>query len=276
MSFRLFIPFIFLTMLAAPAHAGLFKNNNRGKSIEDLYDDCVRSAERGYFTKALEVCNRVRNVYRDSPLSTLAEITIADIYFKRGDYEQARIAYEDFARLHPRHEKMHYITYRIGFTIYKRAPVAAGRDQGPTRQAVNAWTGFESRFPDSEHLEDVQRLLAKSRDRLARKELHIANFYARRGAWKATQNRLEGLLKRYSDTPTAIQAMSQLGMAYHNWGMTRRAEEMRDLLNEKHPDTKHAARLNQALTKPPGEKPDEPTFVRPYRMPGGMGAMGGR
>ena len=82
-------------MLAAPAHAGLFKNNNRGKSIEDLYDDCVRSAERGYFTKALEVCNRVRNVYRDSPLSTLAEITIADIYFKRGDYEQASTA--DFA-----------------------------------------------------------------------------------------------------------------------------------------------------------------------------------
>ena len=263
-------------MLVAPAHAGLFKNNNRGKSMEDLYDDCVKSAERGYFTKALEVCNRVRNVYRDSPLSTLAEITIADIYFKRGDYEQARIAYEDFARLHPRHERLDYITFRTGFTIYKRAPAAAGRDQAPTRQAVNAWTGFESRFPESEHVPEVQRLRAKLRDRLARKEFHIANFYAKRGAWRATQYRLEGLLKRYSDTPTAIQAMSELGIAYHKWGMTRKAEEMRDRLNETHPDTKYAMRLSQALTKPAGEKPDEPTFVRPYRMPGGMGAMGGR
>ena len=276
MIFRYLTTLFFLGTLVAPAHAGLFSNNSRGKSMDELYEDCIQNAERGYHTKALEVCNRVRNVYRDSPLSTLAEVVIADIYFKRGDYEQARIAYEDFSRLHPRHEKMDYITYRIGLTIFKRAAGAAGRDQGPTRQAVNAWTGFDTRFPDSEYVPEVTRLLGKARDRLARKELHIANFYARREAWKASQKRLEGLLKRYADTPTAPEAMSNLGIAYHRWGMSSQAESMRDLLAEKHPESKFKARLDKALLKEPGKKPDEPIFVQPYRLSGGMGGMGKR
>jgi len=244
--------------------------------MDELYEDCVKNAERGYYTKALEVCNQVRNVYRDSPLSTLAEVTIADVYFKRGDYEQARIAYEDFARLHPKHERMDYVTYRMGLTIFKRAPGAAGRDQAPTRQAVNVWTGFNTRYPDSQHGSEVQGMLDKARDRLARKELHIAAFYARRGAWGATQGRLEGLLKRYPDTLTAPKAMSQLGAAYHRWGMTRQAAEMRDRLSQSHPTSKHRNRLEAALKKEAGQKPDEPAFVRPHRVPGGMAPPPGR
>ena len=87
---------LFVLCTLPTAQAGLFDKTSRTKSIDELYEDCTKNAERGYYTKALEVCNRVRNVYRDSPLSTLAELTIADIYYKRGDYEQARIAYEDF------------------------------------------------------------------------------------------------------------------------------------------------------------------------------------
>jgi len=257
------------------AQAGPFSNTSRGKSMDELYESCTKNAERGYFTKALEICNRVRNVYRDSPLSTLAELTIADIYYKRGDYEQARIAYEDFSRLHPRHEKMDYVSYRIGLTIYKRSPAAAGRDQTSTRQAVNAWTGFDSRYPDSSHVPDVKKYLVKARDRLARKELYIARFYAQRGAWGATQKRLEGLLKRYSNTPTAPIAMKELSSAYHRWGMTQKATDIRDLLVEQYPNSKQLNRLNKVLSSPAGEKPEEPTFVRPYRVPGGMAGMGG-
>jgi outer membrane protein assembly factor BamD len=244
--------------------------------MDELYEDCAKNATRGYYTKALEVCNRVRNVYRDSPLSTLAEITIADIYYKRGDYEQARIAYEDFSRLHPRHERMDYISYRIGLTIYKRSPSAAGRDQSSTRQAVNAWTGFDTRFPESPHVPEVSKYLNKSRDRLARKELHIAKFYAQRKAWKATQGRLEGLLQRYSDTSPAAEAMAELGKAYHKWGLTQKANDIRDLLAKDFPNSKHRNRLDKALASDPGEITEEPRFARPYRISGGLGSMGGR
>ena len=266
---------LFVLCTLPTAQAGLFDKTSRTKSIDELYEDCTKNAERGYYTKALEVCNRVRNVYRDSPLSTLAELTIADIYYKRGDYEQARIAYEDFSRLHPRHEKMHYVSYRIGLTIYKRSPGAAGRDQTSTKQAVNAWTGFDARFPDSEHVPEVKKYLTKARDRLARKELYIARFYAQRDAWGATQKRLEGLLKRYSDTPTAPIAMMELASAYHRWGMTQRAAGIRDLLNEQYPNSKQVNRLEKVLANPAGEKPEEPAFVRPYRVPGGMAGMAG-
>ena len=71
---------------------------------------------------------------------------------------QARFAYEEFASYHPRHEALDYVTYRIGLSIYRDAPVFAGRDQTTTRGAVNVWTGFESRFPDSEYVDEVRTL----------------------------------------------------------------------------------------------------------------------
>lgn len=263
------IGFCFLLLNAGQAQAGLFSSKKEGKTAEQLYEDCSRNFQRGYYTKALEICNRVRNLFRDNPVSILAELSVADIYYKRGDFEQSRIAYEDFSRLHPRHQKMDYVSYRIGLSIYKRAPRLAGRDQTSTRQAVNAWAAFDSRFPNSEHLVEVDKLSMKARNRLAMKELHVAKFYAGRKAWGATQQRLEGLLMRYGNTPTAPRATAMLGIAYHQWGMSQQALAMKDRMEKDFPDSKYRSTLNKALSKPAGEKPEESIFVRPYRTPGG-------
>ena len=259
---------LLLLALGQPADAA-----PRPQSAGELYEQGLRQMRRGYYTKALESFNRVRNYHRDDPVSVKAQLAIADLHFKKHDYAQAKFAYEEFASLHPRHENLDYVTWRIGLSIYKGASKLAGRDQTATRSAVNVWTGFDSRFPESSYLEDVDRLLERGRNRLARKELFIARFYERKDAWGAVRGRAEYLVRRSPDTEPVPEALELLGTALHAWGSTGEAEQIRERLAEAAPESAYLRRLDRALGRPPGEPPDEKVFVRPYRIRG-LGLQG--
>ncbi len=260
---------LLLSLLGAPVAQAA----PRPQTAQELYEQGLRQMRRGSYTKALESFNRVRNYHRDDPVSVTAQLAIADLHFKKNDYAQARFAYEEFAALHPRHPDLDYVTWRIGLSIYKAASKLAGRDQTATRSAVNVWTGFDSRFPESSYVEDVDRLLERGRDRLARKELYIARFYQRKQAWGAVRGRAEHLIRRYPDTEPVPEALELLGTALHAWGDTEQALQVRGRLAEAAPDSDYLRRLDRALTKPAGEPPDEKVFVRPYRIRG-LGMMG--
>jgi len=230
------------------------------------YELGMRYMKRGYYNKALEAFNKVRNYHRDDPASVLAELAIADLNFKKGDYEQARLAYQDFARLHPRQKKLDYVIYREGLSVYRRAPKYAGRDQTATMQALTTWAGFATRFPDSEYKSDVETYLDKCRERLASKEWFVAHFYARRDAWRAVKMRTTTLLEKYPSSKRVPEALALRGEALHAWGDVHGAQGMYDALKKDYPDARPTERLARILQTPAGSPPKEETFVRPYRV----------
>ncbi len=238
---------------------------------DELVDLGLKQLKRGNYTKALSTLQKVRNYYRDDPASVRAQLAIADLHFKKRDYEQARFAYEEFRDLHPRHPDLDYVTWRIGLAVYKRASRFAGRDQAATRSAVSVWSAFEKRYPDSEHVEEVVRLRERGRNRLANKELYVARFYERRDAWRSVQLRAQGLVEDYPGTEAIPEGYALLGMALHATGRPEAARDVRARLVAEAPDSAELQRLDRALTKPPGEPPEETVFVRPYRTRGQAG-----
>src|SRR6185503_11524693 len=133
---RVWLLVLCLWLLPSAASAARDKAGRDPLGAEQLYEQGLRQMRHGYYTKALESFNRVRNYHRDDPVSLKAQLAIADLHFKKGDFQQANLAYKEFAALHPRHENLDYVTWRIGLSIYKRAPQFAGRDQTATREAV--------------------------------------------------------------------------------------------------------------------------------------------
>jgi outer membrane protein assembly factor BamD len=244
-------------------------------TAKERYEFALKLMRQGSTTRAMEEFQRVRNYHRDDPVSVLAALAIADLHFQKGEYEQARYAYEEFAQYHPRHDHLDYVTWRIGLSIYKRAPKAAGRDQASTRSAVNAWTGFQARFPDSEWTDDVAKLLDECKERLASKELWIARFYQKRHAWRAVEGRASDMLRKYPDSGQADLAWYLLGTARHKVGSVDAAKAARERLAELAPTSSWLERLDRELAKAPGTPPEERVFLRPYRMPG-MGAVPGQ
>jgi len=215
------------------------------QTVAEQYDRGIRYMERGYYTKAVEAFNRIRNYYRDDPYAVRAELAIADVYFQKHEWDQARLAYDDFMRMHPRNESLDYVVFRLGLTLYNKAPKAAGRDQTWSRQAINTWAGFDSRFPDSDHREDVQRHLTECRERLARKEILIARFYERREAWTSVLGRVNGVIRTYPDSEYVTEALSLKTLAYAYLGDVALAEATLERVQEIDPE--QAERLSRKL-----------------------------
>lgn len=232
--------------LAAPADA---QQRRRGKelSVQQQYELGLRYLKRGYYARALETFNRVRNYHRDDPLAVKAELAVADVYYRKSEWDQARLAYEDFMRMHPRHPDIDYVVYRIGLSLYRKAPRVASRDQTWTRQAVNTWAGFDARFPDSEHREEVASRYQDCRERLARKELLIARFYQRRKSWRAVGGRADGLVRSYPDSLAAPDGWVLLATA-SAWQGDEQAEQQA-LAKVAEVDADRAARLQSRLDR---------------------------
>lgn len=195
------------TATAAPTRRG------KELTVQQQYDLGLKYLQRGNHAKALETFNRIRNYHRDDPLAIKAELAVADVHFRKSDWDLARLAYEDFMRMHPRHPDIDHVVYRIGMSLYRKAPRLAARDQTWTRQAVNTWAGFEARFPESEHRVEVAERYQESRERLARKELLIARFYLRREAWTAVSGRADGLVKGWPESASTPEAWGLLAVA---------------------------------------------------------------
>ena len=224
-------------------------------SVQERYDEGLKALKRGYYVRALEEFNQIRNLHRDDPLAVKSELAIADVYFKKADWAQARLAYEDFMRWHPRSEQLDYVVWQLGLTMYKDASKVAARDQTWTRAAVDTWSGFGRRFPDSAHKEEAEAKLAECSDRLARKELGVAKFYVRRKAWVAVEGRARGLVTLHPDSAHVPASLALLAEAHAWQGEAAQAEQALEALTAKDPELADRARERVGRAKPPEELP---------------------
>lgn len=209
--FFLFISLAWLGVFLPSADAVAARK--KGLTVEEQYDLGQRYLKRGYYIKAVEQFNRIRNNYRDDPLAIEAELAIADVHFKKGEWDIARSSYDAFRRRYPRHQQIDYVVYQIGMTYYKKAPKFAGRDQTWTTQALASWTYFDERYPQSDHAVEVLELSEECDERLAKKELLITEFYVRRKAWESVLGRAKGLVQNYPDSKYVSEAFYWLAIS---------------------------------------------------------------
>lgn len=242
---RLFLAFLWMIALSVPEA----RAERPRMSAQEAYELGLRYLKNGSYTKALEQLNRVRTYYRDDPYALKAELAIADVHFKKAEYDAARLAYEEFQRAHPRYRDLDYVVYQLGLTLFKKAPLVAARDQTATRAAVNEWTGFGPRFPDSEYRDDVEKGLTDARARLARKELVVARFYERRGAWQSVVGRVEPMLRDYPDSPDRVDALGLLGQGYAGLDRVEQARQVADKLRAEAPGSRALRNVLRAIAK---------------------------
>ena len=236
-----------ITGLLAPSSADAAR---RQLTLEEQYELGLKQLKRGYYVKALEQFNRIRNYHRDDPLAVKAELAIADVYFKKHEWDQARDAYEDFLRWHPRYPEADYVVYRLGMAMYKKSNRIAARDQTWTVRTAETWAGYSARFADSEYKDEVEKKLQECRERLGSKELIIAQFYRRRKAWESVERRASGILANHAATEAMPEGMGMLAEARAWQGEASEASALLDKLEALEPREAARARRRVARAKP--------------------------
>jgi outer membrane protein assembly factor BamD len=189
---------------------------------------------------------QLRDTY--SPYATLAELRTADAYFKKEEYAQAAIEYEQFLKNHPAHSETPYATYRLALSHYmqKRSP---DRDPTNTREALKWLSFFVDKYPDSPLVSEAEKKIARCRKILAEREMYIGRFYEKRKNHKAAAERFKVVVNDYSNTNRLEEALFLMGESYLEAGETELAKEALQRVVHEFPNAKYHNKASDLLSE---------------------------
>ncbi len=227
----------------------------RKETPEKLYSQGLRQMKRGYYEEAILSFEKVRNHFPLNQYSVLAELRVADCLFEKADFISAVDAYQQFARLHPRHEEIDYAQMRVGRSYFKQSNAIPQKDQTYTELTLRALEGYEERFPDSDHIPTVEEMRYKCNGRLGRAEAQVGDFYYWRKSWHAAERRYQVVLLEYDEYPAIhSRARYRLGICAYKQGRLDDAAGYLQQVIELDPETPYARRAERRLKQIEHEK----------------------
>jgi outer membrane protein assembly factor BamD len=258
-------------LLVAPAAEG----RPRKETPEKLYEAGVRQMKRGYYDEAIISFDKVRNHFPLNPFSVLAELRVADCLYEKADFISAVDAYQQFVRLHPRHDELDYAHMRIGRSYFKQANRIPAKDQTYTELTLHALIAFAERFPESDYLDEVEDIRGKCLNRLARAETQVGDYYYWRGVqqrkpevrdveFAAASRRYLGVIEDFDTCDVKRRALYRYGMSLHYLGRSADAIPFLERVVADYPGTLQSRRAGRQLlavaaaaAAPPPEVPGE-------------------
>lgn len=123
------------------------------------------------------------------------------------------------------------------------------RDPSAAEQAFQDFAELTERFPESRYAADAARRMVYLRNHLSRYEIHVADYYMRRGAYVAAANRAKYVLERYPQSTAVPDALVIMAKAYSNLELDALARDALRVLELNYPDRKKTKELEQLTRK---------------------------
>ncbi len=221
-------------ILLAGAACAILAGCGRGGERDELsaasllYEQGHAALEGGDFRKALRFLGTLKARFPFNPQTRQAQLEIIYCHYRLGDQDSAVEAAREFERENPRHPNVDYAIYMRGLALFARQPGRFGRlfridySRRPVLTAGESFDAFAqltARYPDSEYAADARRRMVFLRNRMARYENHVANYYLRRGAWIAAANRARFAVENYRGSPEIVESLKIMAKAYRRVGM---------------------------------------------------------
>jgi len=162
---------------------------------------------------AIDRFQKVRAEFPFSPQLTEAELKLAEAYYFNKQYPEAAAAFKEFQTLHPTNENIPFVLYHLGLVHFEQF-TSNDRYQKTTETAKSYFETVVKDYPNSPYAGPAREKLAKCLGYLSEYEFNIATFYFNEKKYPAAIDRLEGIVRRYRDTPMAAKALYYLGESY--------------------------------------------------------------
>jgi outer membrane protein assembly factor BamD len=240
--------------LAACATTPVRSNLNYADRARRDYEAAMELFEGGDYVEATERFQQVRREYGLSRWAWLAELRLADIDFRQEKYSSAITAYRSWIRYHPTQPEVVYAHFMIAKSYFAEiptdwalVPASWERDQSSTHDAEDALQRFLQDYGSSQYAAEARELLRRTRELLARAEIHIAEFYLSRERPEAAISRLRGVLETYAGSGLEPEALLKIGETYLQMGRRAEAREAFTGLVNQYPRSGHAEAARRYL-----------------------------
>jgi len=219
-----------------------------GWSANKLYEEAKQSMSDSAYDKAIKYFEKLEARYPYGRFAQQAQLEVAYAYFKQAEPASAIAACDRFIRLHPNHPNVDYAYYLKGLVNFNEDLGLLGaiasqdlteRDPKAARESFDSFKELVTRFPESKYTPDAAQRMNYLVNALAAHEVHVADYYMRRGAYVAAVNRAQAAIKTYPDAPANEEALFILAKAYDALGMNDLRDDADRILRKNFPDSRY-------------------------------------
>jgi outer membrane protein assembly factor BamD len=220
-------------------------DETKGWSASRLYSEAKSALTGDDYETAIRYYELLEARYPFGRYAQQAELEVAYAYYKWDEPESAIAAADRFIKLHPRHPNVDYAYYLKGVINFNRnsgflerffPQDLSTRDPGASRQAFFDFRDLVQKFPNSRYAPDARARMLYLRNSLARHEMHVADYYMKRGAYVAVVNRCKYVVEHYDRSPEVPQALTVMAQAYDKMQMPDLANDARRVLRKSYPN----------------------------------------
>ncbi|KAA8996205.1 outer membrane protein assembly factor BamD [Affinibrenneria salicis] len=205
----------------------------------ELYATAQQQLQSGNFKAAITQLEALDNRYPFGPYSQQVQLDLIYAYYKSAELPLAQASIDRFMRLNPTHPNIDYVLYMRGLTQMALDDSAlqgffgvdrSDRDPQYARTAFRDFSQLVRSYPGSQYATDASKRLVFLKERLAKYELSVAQYYTKRGAYVAVVNRVEQMLRDYPDTQATRQALPLMENAYRELQLTAQADKVAKII----------------------------------------------
>jgi outer membrane protein assembly factor BamD len=231
---------LFLVACAAPVKKEI--------SEQEYYESAQEAQKHNNYYLAVERLQDMESRYPFGHYAEQAQLELIYAQYQSGEMEGTKATSERFIRLHPQHDNADYAYYMRGLATYNQgvglverffSTDQTQRDPGPARDSFQQFAELINRFPDSKYVADAKARMLNLKNRLARYEIHVSNYYIKRHAYLAAANHARNIVEHYQGTPAVADALSIMAESYTHLGLDDLAQSSIDVLRLNYP--KHSS-----------------------------------
>ena len=221
------------------------EEDSAGLTEKDFYERIQTSLNASNWTVAISNLQLLESQFPFGKYAEQGQLELIYAQYKSGDYESSIASADRFIRLHPQHPNVDYAFYVKGLSEISQTggffdsflPTDSSmRDIGEARGAFTTLTELLSRFPESPYAADARKRLVSLRNRLARAEIHVANYYFTRGAYLAAANRGRFAVENFQQSPAVPDGLAVMAQAYYLLEMKELADNSVEVLVANYPE----------------------------------------
>lgn len=232
--------------------------------MDKLYQEAKDELNNGGYDKAIGLFEKLETRAVGTPLGQQAQVEKAYAQYKTGATAEAMATLDRFTRLHPASPLVDYALYLrglvnfngdLGFLSGFTGQNLDDRDQKASKESYATFAELVRRFPDSKYTPDAKLRMAYILNTLAAYEVHVASYYASRGAYLAAANRAQIALSEYPNSPMSEQALTILITAYDALNSTQLRDDAKRVMGLNFPKNKLGTPPASASVRNPAQKP---------------------
>jgi len=209
---------------------------------ETLFEMATKELAEENHDNAIEVLDRLLIAHGDWERIPEARLMLGDVYFDRGEYLTSRSEYQRFLDRYPTHPGAADASLGVCSSLAELAPISQ-RDQTYTDEAMQNCRNVVIDYAGSTQSVRAAEISNELRLKLAHKEFLTGEFYFRRNAYFSAIKYYEFVANLYPESEFAPAALLGIYRANLEEGYDEEAEEARQQLLTRYPDSEAAAEI---------------------------------